>query len=147
MTDPQPQTRSTTGRSVWAVFAGFLVVVILSVVTDSILEYLGIFPKPGGGYLDDRMSAIATAYRAIYGVLGSYVTARLAPRNPMKHALIGAAIGMVIGTVGAAVTWNHQPPLGPHWYPVALIVLGLPQAWLGARLHRPRPSPELRAHA
>jgi uncharacterized membrane protein YfcA len=66
--------------------------------------------------------------------VGSYITARLAPHKPMKHALIGGAIGMVLATIGALATWNKD--LGPHWYPVALVVGALPTAWVGARLHR-----------
>jgi uncharacterized BrkB/YihY/UPF0761 family membrane protein len=126
-----------TGRSVLAVLAGFVVVVILSIATDAVFEHYGLFPKPGsGGYLNDRMSATATAYRTLYGIFGSYITARFAPQKPMKHAMIGAAIGMVIGTIGAIAFWNHQPPVGPHWYSVALVVLALPQAWVGAKLAR-----------
>jgi hypothetical protein len=31
---------------------------------------------------------LALVYRTVYGILGGYVTARLAPRAPMRHALI-----------------------------------------------------------
>lgn len=50
----------------------------------------------------------------------------------MLHALVGGFIGIALGILGAAVTWNKN--LGPHWYPVALMVLALPQSWLGAKL-------------
>ncbi len=50
----------------------------------------------------------------------------------MRHALIGGCIGILLGILGAAVTWNRN--LGPRWYPVALIILALPQSWVGARL-------------
>jgi hypothetical protein len=50
----------------------------------------------------------------------------------MRHALIGGCIGIALGTLGAVVTWNRN--LGPHWYPIALIVLAIPQSWLGAKL-------------
>jgi hypothetical protein len=36
--------------------------------------------------------------------------------------------------LGAAVTWNKGPAFGPHWYPVALIVLAMPTAWAGAKI-------------
>ena len=104
--------------------------VILSIVTDFILERRGLMPRP----LDHTYAIIATFYRTVYGALGAYVTARLAPQKPLKHALIGAAIGMAVGIVGVVVDLTHQPPLGPHWYPIALVVLSLPQAWLGAKL-------------
>ena len=119
------------GRSIWAVVAGFLAVVILSIGTDASLHAAGIFPELGRR-MSDGLFVLATIYRTIYGVVGSYITARLAPYKPMKHALIGGAIGMVLATIGALATWNKD--LGPHWYPVALAVGALPTAWVGARL-------------
>jgi uncharacterized protein YdhG (YjbR/CyaY superfamily) len=77
---------------------------------------------------------IATAYRTIYGVLGAYVTARLAPSRPMKHALSLGAIGLAVSVLGTVVTWNNGPAFGPHWYPIALDVLAMPQSWLGGKL-------------
>jgi len=107
------------GRSVWALFAGFLLVVVLSIVTDVILHKLGVFP-PLGEYTTDKPLVLATFYRVIYGIIGSYLTARLAPNRPMFHCLVGGCIGMVLAIVGSAATWNRN--LGPHWYSVALIV-------------------------
>ena len=120
------------GHSVWALLAGFLFVVILSVATDVLFHKLGVFP-PLGEYTPDKPLLLATVYRAIFGIIGSYITARLAPHSPMLHALIGGCIGIVLGTVGAVATWNRN--LGPHWYPVALIVLALPQSWVGAKVY------------
>lgn len=122
------------GRSILSVVAGFVVVAVLSIGTDAVLHVLHVYP-PLGQYTPGSILIWATIYRTIYGLFGSYITAALAPRRPMKHALIGAAIGLVLATIGAAVTWNHVPPLGPHWYPVSLIVGALPTAWLGAQLH------------
>jgi hypothetical protein len=42
--------------------------------------------------MGDALFLLATAYRIVYGVAGSYVTARLAPDRPMQHAL---ALGML----------------------------------------------------
>lgn len=124
-------SRRRWGRSVWAIVAGFLVVVILSIGTDVVMHQLGIFP-PSGQRMSDQLSVWATIYRTIYAVLGSYVTARLAPSRPMWHAMVGAVVGMILGSLGAIATWNKD--LGPHWYSVALVVEGIPCAWIGARL-------------
>ena len=120
-----------TGRSVWAIVAGFLVVVILSLGTDVALRKLGIYPALGQR-MEDRLLVWATAYRTLYGILGSYLTARLAPNRPMGHALLGAAMGMIMGAAAAVGTWNKD--LGPHWYPLALVVEGIPCAWIGAKI-------------
>ena len=120
------------GRSVWSIAAGFLVVVVLSIGTDAILHVAGVFPALGKR-MSDGLFILAASYRTVFGVVGSYITARLAPGKPMKHAMIGAAIGSVLATAGAVATWNRD--LGPHWYPLALIATAFPTAWIGARIH------------
>jgi surface polysaccharide O-acyltransferase-like enzyme len=119
------------GRTIVAILAGFLTVVFLSLGTDAILHLLNIFP-PLGERMADNLFVWATVYRTIYGVLGGYITARLAPYRPMWHAMVGAVIGMCIGAVGAVATWNKD--LGPHWYSVALVLTGIPCAWIGGKI-------------
>ncbi len=131
MNETQPPRR--TGRSVGALLAGFLAVVILSIGTDALLHAMGIFP-PLGQPMSDALFLLATAYRIVYGVAGSYITARLAPDRPMQHALVGGAVGLVLSIVGAVATWNRVPSLGPHWYPLVLVATALPCAWLGGQL-------------
>lgn len=115
-------------RSILALFAGFVVNVVLSLLTDFALQFAGVLHMP----MNDRQSALAAGYRTIYSVIGSYVVARLAPYRPMQHALFGAAMGVVIAAAGAAATWNKN--LGPHWYPVVLILTALPTGWTGAKI-------------
>jgi uncharacterized membrane protein len=122
-------------KSILALLVGFVVVVILSLGTDVVLHKLNVFPPWGeslAGY--DRALLLATIYRSIFGVIGSYSTARLAPNRPMGHALVGGVIGLVLSIVGAAATWNKGPAFGPHWYPLALVVLALPQSRLGGKI-------------
>jgi uncharacterized membrane protein YccC len=123
------------GRSIGAVLAGIAVGVILSLGTDSALRAAGIFSPLGHQPpMSDSLFLLASAYRIVYGVVGSYIIARLAPNRPMRHALIGGALGLIVSIVGAVATWNHEPPLGPHWYSLALAVTALPCAWLGGKL-------------
>jgi hypothetical protein len=120
-------------KSIAAVLAGAIVGVALSLGTDAALRAAGVF-TPLGLPMSDGPLLLATVYRAIYGVLGSYVTARLAPSRPMRHALILGAIGVAASVAGAVMAWNRVAEFGPHWYPLALIVLALPQSWLGGQL-------------
>jgi len=121
------------GRSAVALLAGFVVGVAITLATDFVLHFLGVFP-PLGQPTGSKPLILATIYRTVYQVIASYITARLAPYGPMGHALVGGAIGLAICILGAAVTWNKGPAFGPHWYPVALIVLAMPTAWLGGKL-------------
>jgi hypothetical protein len=127
----EKQPARSIGRSIGALFAGFVVVLVLSLGTDLALHAAGIFP-PLGQIMSNPLFLLATVYRTGYAVLGSYITARLAPDRPMGHALLGGGIGLVLAVVGAVVTWNKD--LGPHWYPLALIVTALPCAWVGGKL-------------
>jgi hypothetical protein len=117
-------------KSIGAVVAGLLTVVILSMGTDVVLEQLGIFPPISGGLFVTWMLALALAYRTAYTILGGYVTARLAPHSAMKHVWALALIGQVGGIAGAVGGWD----LSAHWYPIAIAVLAIPSVWLGGWL-------------
>jgi hypothetical protein len=127
----QPPGRK--GRSALAIVAGFVVVVVLSLLTDEILHLLKVYP-PWEQVMSDRLFGLATAYRAVYNVVGCYLAARLAPAHPMRHAMLLGWVGVFVALLGAVATWNQQPPLGPHWYSVTLVVIALPCAWLGGKL-------------
>jgi hypothetical protein len=133
MTMTESQSPRRIGRSILALLAGFVLVVVLSIITDAILHALGLFP-PLGQPASDGPLLLATVYRTIYGIAGSYLTARLAPRAPMGHALIGGAIGLALSVAGAVATWSHPENFGAHWYPVALVLLAIPTAWAGGKL-------------
>jgi hypothetical protein len=119
-------------KSVWAVFAGILFIIVVTTIVDVLLHAAGVYP-PTSQPLTDKLALLATAYRIVISVAGAWLTAKLAPAEPMKHALILGAVGVVLGLIGLAVTWKLG--LGPHWYPIALVVLAIPQCWLGGKLY------------
>ena len=125
--------RSYKMQSIGAVLAGILAGVIPSLATDMAMSAIGVLPhlgQPAG----DAPLLLATAYRTVYGVAGSYITARLAPNLPMGHALVLGILGFLVSIAGAVATWNRQPSFGPHWYPVALVLLAIPTAFVGGKL-------------
>ena len=115
--------------------AGIVAGVILSLGTDVLLHAIGVFP-PWGQPMSDMLFLLATAYRTVYSIAASYIAARFAPDRPMQHALAGGVVGLVVCCVGTAVTWNEGPAFGPHWYPLALIVLAMPCAWAGGKFRQ-----------
>lgn len=112
--------------------AGIVFGVVLSIGTDLVMHALGYLPALGERASDGSLM-VATLYRTVYGVLGAYLTARLAPSRPMLHAMVLGTLGFIVSIAGAVATWNKGPAFGPHWYPVALVVLALPTAWAGGR--------------
>ena len=129
----ETQGSRRTLRSIGAVFAGFLAIVILSTVTDIVLHATDVFP-PWGQPMSDGLFLLATAYRIIYSIAGCYIAARLAPDRPMQHALAVGVVGVVVSTAATVVTWNRGPAFGPKWYPLALIAVAMPCAWAGGRI-------------
>ena len=125
--------KGTIGKSILAVITGAAVAILLSIGTDKLMQKMRVFPV-SGKYMSDELFALATVYRTVYGVLGAYVTASLSPNRPMKHALILGVIGTAVGIAGLVTTWNHMADLGPRWYPITLMVLGLGEWWVGGKL-------------
>jgi Na+-transporting NADH:ubiquinone oxidoreductase subunit NqrB len=99
-----------------------------------LFHVLDVYPPWGQPMWEPGLNLLALSYRIVYGVLGSYLTARFAPRNPMKHAIIGGAIGFVFAALGAVAALIVE--MGPLWYPILLALTALPCAWLGGVLHR-----------
>lgn len=118
-------------RSIWAVVAGVVFIIVVTTLVDVALHAAGVFP-PMDQPINDRLALLATSYRIVISVLGAWLTARLAPDKPMKHALILGAVGVVLGLAGVIATWNLG--LGPRWYPIALVVLAIPQCWAGGKI-------------
>ena len=119
-------------RSIWAVVAGILAIIIVTTIVDILLHLAHVFP-PMDQRLSDPLALLATSYRIVIGIGGAWLTAWLAPRKPMKHALILGVVGVVLALVGVVVTWNLG--LGPRWYPILLVLLAIPQCWAGGKLY------------
>jgi hypothetical protein len=124
------------GRGAGAVLAGLIAIFVLSLGTDQVLHSLAVYPPWGQPMREPGLNLLALSYRIVYGVLGSYLTARLAPRAPMRHALILGAIGLGLSTAGAVV--GIRMDLGPAWYPILLALTALPCAWAGGALYAGR---------
>src|SRR5258707_624496 len=131
------ETRATRNvpRSIGATLAGCFSFSIVPGAPTDLSHRPGAFPPWGASMVGyDAALLLATAYRIVFGIAGSYITARLAPDRPMRHALLGGFIGLALSILGAAATWNRGPAFGPHWYPLVLVVTVLPTAWAGGKL-------------
>lgn len=122
--------KKETLKSIGAVVVGFFALVILSVITDIILEKTGIMKTEPFVENPVWLIVIIILYRTIFNTFGCYLTARLAPNKPMKHAIILGVIGVVLTIIGLIAAWD----IPPRWYPISLIVLTLPAAWLGGKM-------------
>ena len=119
-------------KSVWAVVAGVAFIIVVTTLVDIVLHATHVYPAMDQP-INDALALLATSYRVVISVGGAWLTARLAPGKPMKHALILGLVGVVLGLVGVVATWNLG--LGPRWYPILLVVLAIPQCWAGGKLY------------
>jgi hypothetical protein len=118
------------GRSLLAVFGGWILIQMLVLGADEIL--MRVFPgRYGTGLpMPDWMTGLRLACGTLFTVAGGWLTARLAPERPWRHALylivLGESMGLVLGVASLG-----QLPL---WYLGGLLVLFplavLAGAWL-----------------
>jgi hypothetical protein len=118
--------------SIGAVFAGLVFIGVTHSAIDALLENAGVLPK-GNLYVSTALILFVIFYRAVFSLIGCYLTAKLAPKKPMKHALILGGIGTLLSLTGAIVTADMN--LGPAWYAWSLVVIALPVAWLGGTIY------------
>ena len=122
---------ANTKKSIWAIVAGILFIIIVTTIVDIVLHVVHVYP-PMEQPINNELALLATAYRVVISIAGAYLTARLAPDRPMRHAIILGYVGVVLGLIGVMATWNLD--LGPRWYPIALVVLAIPQCWVGGKI-------------
>lgn len=120
-------------RSSTAVLLGLFSVFALSLGTDQVLHVLEVYPPWGQPMYATSLNLLALSYRIVYGIAGGYISARLAPRNPMRHALVLGVVGLVLSAAGAIAAIATMD-LGPAWYPIVLALTAVPCAWLGGGL-------------
>ena len=120
-------------RSIGAVLLGFAFVFATSLGIDQVLHVLRVYPPWGEPMHDTGLNLLALAYRLPIQVAGCWLAARVAPRNPMRHAMVIGWLGLVLGGLGAVGAITAK--LGPAWYPILLALSSVPCAWLGGKLN------------
>jgi hypothetical protein len=123
-------------KSTLAILAGFALGAVLSLGTDFLLNSLGIMSMQNFKQNSTLIVVLVIIYRFIFNVMGCYLTAKLAPNNPMKHVIIIGIIGTILGIFGAVFMWDQAVP----WYNIAIIVISLPSAWVAGKLFLNRKS-------
>lgn len=113
-------------------FLGILTNFVLALGTDQLLHVLQVYPPWGQPMYEGSLNLLALSYRIIIGVASGYLVARLAPRAPMRHAMVMGGIGFVLSVLGVAAAATQN--LGPLWYPIALAISALPCSYTGAAL-------------
>jgi hypothetical protein len=122
-------------RLIIAIIAGLLVGIILSIATDLLMVKLGIFPpfESDQSAFSNGLLLVASAYRAVYSILGALVIAVIAKEKYMKAVIIAGIIGTILALTGLIVMWEKSKSV--LWYPISLVVLAIPYSLLGAKIY------------
>ena len=118
-------------RSIVAIVVGFVLIGALAMGTDMLV--INAFPAAfdeAGRTQDLSLLMLMAAYVAVYAITGCYVTARLAPNRPMRHALILGALGLAMNIAATVSLWGTAPA----WYHILNLLLVMPYAWIGGRI-------------
>jgi hypothetical protein len=123
-------------RSVLAVLAGIAVLTVTSFAIEAVVNPLmmRMFPNalPNQSAISHNLPAnlFLFTYTSLCVVAGGYVTAWLARRSKMLHAVIMGSVQAIL-TVWAMLSIPEQAPLR-NW--IASIALTVPAAWCGGML-------------
>jgi len=119
-------------KSIGVILLAFIVNALLSVLTDFLLERIGVLPNPEKGLFETWAILLCLSYRGIYGVLAGFIIARYAPSKPMLHALILGVIGVAITLLSVSnPEFAQQSKL---WFGYTLAAMTIPCLWLGVKI-------------
>lgn len=123
-------------RSICAILAGIVVLTVASFAIEAVANplMLRLFPQalPNASAIpfNPLASLVTLLYTSLCVAAGGYVTAWIARRAPVQHAIVMGAVEVVL-TVVAMLHFRGMAPLR-NW--IASIVLTIPLAWLGGAL-------------
>ena len=129
-------------RSVLAVLAGIVVLTVTSFAVEAVANPLmmrlfpNALPNEAAMQYNVPVKLIMFVYTALCVAAGGYVTAWVAHRSEVRHAVIMGAIQVAL-TVWAMIA---LPNLAPLWSWIAGMVLIVPAAWCGGMIRAKRAS-------
>jgi len=124
------------GRSILALLAGFIAEPILVVAADLLYSRIDPNAFSSDGLVYGTAAVVVLIYVQIINAISGYITGRIAPRNPVGHALILGVIGFILCVI---VSWKRWA-IEPHWFLLGSIVFAIPSTVLGGYLARRQPA-------
>ena len=121
-------------KSIGVVLFAFVVNALLSVVTDFLLEWIGVLPDPQKGLFETWSIVLVLFYSGVYTIFTGFLLAKLFPERAMLHAFIIGIIGVVI-TVAATVSPGFAEK-SPQWFGFTLAAITIPCLVLEVRIQK-----------
>jgi hypothetical protein len=119
-------------KSIGVILLAFMVSALLSMLTDFLLESIGVLPNPQKGLFETWAILLVLFYRGVYTIVAGFIVAKLAPTKPTLHAIILGIIGTVITVIAASnPSFAEKAPL---WFGYTLAGITIPCIWLGVKI-------------
>ncbi len=116
------------GRSILAVMAGYLVMAAAVVALFAVC-----FPNPDVADIPStKFMLFSLAYGFAVAIAGGTVTAWIAKRAVMKHALALASGGLIMGIISLISGWGKAP----LWYQIGNMLVVVTGVMVGGYLRR-----------
>ena len=120
-------------RTIAAVFAGYLAIGIMVVLTDQVAaRVIPGFASKAGPPAFYFWSSLVTD--TLYSVMGGLLCAAIARQHARRATVWLMVFGEVLGIASQIALWRTVP----HWFGLALLLTYPPAIWLGARLRAAR---------
>ena len=122
-------------RSIFAVVGGFLVTAVLSLGADGVLVNLAAGSFTKSGQTESLfLLVLMLFYTLFFLAFGGYVTALIAKRAELAHALVLGLLGLAL-SVFAAMQNAETMPL---WWHLTFLILLVPAVLVGGSLRMVR---------
>ena len=119
-------------KSIGVILLAFVVIALLSTLTDFLLESIGVLPNPQKGLFVKWAILLVLFYRGVFTIFGGFIVAKLAPNKPMLHAIIPGIIGTLITVIAvSSPSFSEKAPL---WFGFTLAAITIPCIWLGVSI-------------
>lgn len=111
-----------------AVGIGVIAALGLPMVIDQFFHAMNVFPPTRALIVEAGDHVLAFSYRLLALVFGAFLAARLGPPGVYRTAL---GIGIIVLLANALAAVSIRPE-GPAWHLIAMAIIALPAAFLGA---------------
>jgi hypothetical protein len=122
-------------RSLFAILGGYIAMSVgiglTTFAASRLFPGIAVHGQPTPGYI-----LINLAYSAVFGVFGGYMAALIAGREPLKHAIILAAVCYLFFLMAMGAPTPPDMPPWPFWYKVGLLIVLGPSVTLGGFLRQ-----------
>ena len=122
-------------RSLFAIIGGYIAMSVgIGITTFLVARFfpgIAVSGQPTANYI-----LINLTYSSLFAIFGGFMAALIAGREPLKHAIILAAVCYLFFLMAMGAPAPPDMPPWPFWYKVGLLIILGPSVTLGGFLRQ-----------